>query len=394
MPASPKPTEPAEPNNRHDAFMERDKLTRARRWVIKIGSSLVTAKGQGLDREAIADWCSQIAALRAEGRQIVLVSSGAVAEGMARLGLKKRPTDIHELQAAAAVGQMGLVRAWELGFEAHGTRAAQILLTHEDVADRGRYLNARGTLNTLLELGVVPVVNENDTVATDEIRLGDNDTLGAMTANLIEADLLVILTDQDGLFDADPRSNPDAKLVSEASLAEPQLVAMAGDSKGVLGRGGMRTKLSAAHIAARSGAATVIAHGRAPDALLQIGRGQSIGSLLKPAQGVMAARKRWIAGQLQVRGQFHLDEGAAQVLKAQGKSLLPVGVRQASGNFERGDLVACIAPDGREIARGLSNYGSGDAQRILGARGDELAQRLGHPAEPELIHRDNLVLTG
>jgi len=374
--------------------MERDKLTRARRWVIKIGSSLVTAKGQGLDREAIADWCSQIAALRAEGRQIVLVSSGAVAEGMARLGLKKRPTDIHELQAAAAVGQMGLVRAWELGFEAHGTRAAQILLTHEDVADRGRYLNARGTLNTLLELGVVPVVNENDTVATDEIRLGDNDTLGAMTANLIEADLLVILTDQDGLFDADPRSNPDAKLVSEASLAEPQLVAMAGDSKGVLGRGGMRTKLSAAHIAARSGAATVIAHGRAPDALLQIGRGQSIGSLLKPAQGVMAARKRWIAGQLQVRGQFHLDEGAAQVLKAQGKSLLPVGVRQVSGNFERGDLVACIAPDGREIARGLSNYGSGDAQRILGARGDELAQRLGHPAEPELIHRDNLVLTG
>jgi len=374
--------------------MERDKLTRARRWVIKIGSSLVTAKGQGLDREAIADWCSQIAALRAEGRQIVLVSSGAVAEGMARLGLKKRPTDIHELQAAAAVGQMGLVRAWELGFEAHGTRAAQILLTHEDVADRGRYLNARGTLNTLLELGVVPVVNENDTVATDEIRLGDNDTLGAMTANLIEADLLVILTDQDGLFDADPRSNPDAKLVSEASLAEPQLVAMAGDSKGVLGRGGMRTKLSAAHIAARSGAATVIAHGRAPDALLQIGRGQSIGSLLKPAQGVMAARKRWIAGQLQVRGQFHLDEGAAQVLKAQGKSLLPVGVRQVSGNFERGHLVACIAPDGREIARGLSNYGSGDAQRILGARGDELAQRLGHPAEPELIHRDNLVLTG
>ena len=374
--------------------MERDKLTRARRWVIKIGSSLVTAKGQGLDRAAIADWCAQIAALRNEGRQIVLVSSGAVAEGMARLGLKKRPTDIHELQAAAAVGQMGLVRAWELGFEEHGLRAAQILLTHEDVADRGRYLNARGTLNTLLELGVVPVINENDTVATDEIRFGDNDTLGAMTANLIEADLLVILTDQDGLFDSDPRSNPDAKLVSEASLADTHLALMAGDSKGVLGRGGMRTKLSAAHIAARSGAATVIAHGRAPEALLQIGRGVSIGSLLKPAQGVMAARKRWIAGQLQVRGQFHLDEGAAQVLRGQGKSLLPVGVKRATGTFERGDLVACLDPSGQEIARGLSNYSSAEALRILGARRDDLVQRLGYVGEPEMIHRDNMVLVG
>ncbi|MDB5968815.1 MAG: glutamate 5-kinase [Hydrocarboniphaga sp.] len=374
--------------------MERDKLTRARRWVIKIGSSLVTAKGQGLDRAAIIDWCAQIAALRAEGRQIVLVSSGAVAEGMARLGLKKRPSDLHELQAAAAVGQMGLVRAWELGFEQHGILAAQILLTHEDIADRSRYLNARGTMNTLLELGVVPVVNENDTVATDEIRLGDNDTLGAMTANLIEADLLVILTDQDGLFDSDPRSNPDAKLVSEASLADPLLALMAGDSKGVLGRGGMRTKLSAAHIAARSGAATVIAHGRAPEALLQIGRGLSIGSLLKPAQGVMGARKRWIAGQMQVRGQFHLDEGAAQVLRGQGKSLLPVGVKQATGNFERGDLVACLDPSGQEIARGLSNYGIADALRILGARRDDLAQRLGYVGEPEMIHRDNLVLVG
>jgi len=374
--------------------MERDKLTQARRWVIKIGSSLLTAKGQGLDRAAIADWCAQIAALRAEGRQIVLVSSGAVAEGMARLGLKKRPTDIHELQAAAAVGQMGLVRAWELGFEAHGLHAAQILLTHEDVADRGRYLNARGTLKTLLDLGVVPVVNENDTVATDEIRLGDNDTLGAMTANLIEADLLVILTDQDGLFDSDPRSNPDAKLVSEASLADPMLALMAGDSKGVLGRGGMRTKLSAAHIAARSGATTVIAHGRAHEALLQIGRGQQVGTLLKPAQGVMAARKRWIAGQLQVRGQFHLDEGAAQVLRGQGKSLLPVGVKRVVGTFERGDLVACLDPGGQEVARGLSNYSSAEAQRILGARRDDLAQRLGYVGEPEMIHRDNMVLVG
>lgn len=374
--------------------MDRQTLTRARRWVIKIGSSLVTAKGQGLDREAIADWCAQIAALRSEGRQIVLVSSGAVAEGMARLGLKKRPAILHELQATAAVGQMGLVRAWELGFESHGLRAAQILLTHEDIADRGRYLNSRSTLNTLLEFGVVPVVNENDTVSTDEIRLGDNDTLGAMTANLIEADLFVILTDQDGLFDSDPRTNPEARLVSEASLAEPQLAAMAGDSKGVLGRGGMRTKLSAANIAARSGAATVIAHGRAPEALRQIARGQAIGTLLKPAQTVMAARKRWIAGQLQVRGQLHLDEGAAQVLRGQGKSLLPVGVKRIEGQFDRGDLVACIDPNGSEVARGLVNYGAAETLRILGAKREEVAQRLGYPGEPELVHRDNLVLVG
>lgn len=374
--------------------MDRSKLRSARRWVIKIGSSLVTAKGQGLDHAAIRDWCAQIAALRADGRQIVLVSSGAVAEGMARLGLKKRPAILHELQAAAAVGQMGLVRAWELGFEQHGLRAAQILLTHEDVADRGRYLNARGTLTTLLELGAVPVVNENDTVSTDEIRLGDNDTLGALTVNLIEAELLVILTDQDGLFDADPRSHPQARLVSEASLAEPQLAAMAGSSKGELGRGGMRTKLAAAHIAARSGAATVIAHGRAPEALLRIARGEAIGSLLKPAQGVMAARKRWIAGQLQVRGQFHLDEGAAQVLRAQGKSLLPVGVWRVEGRFERGDLVACVDAQGREVARGLSNYGAEEALRLLGARREELQQRLGYPGEPELIHRDNMVVLG
>ncbi len=373
--------------------MNRHKLKATRRWVIKIGSSLVTAKGQGLDHAAIRDWCTQIAALRSEGREIVLVSSGAVAEGMARLGLKKRPSVLHELQAAAAVGQMGLVRAWELGFEAHALRAAQILLTHDDVADRGRYLNARGTFNTLLEFGVVPVVNENDSVATDEIRLGDNDTLGALTVNLIEADVLVILTDQDGLFDADPRGNPDAKLVSEASLSEPALVAMAGDSKGELGRGGMRTKLSAANIAARSGAMTVIAHGRAPDALLQIARGDRIGTLLTPAQTVMAARKRWIAGQLQVRGRLFLDDGAVGVLKAQGKSLLPVGVRRIEGQFERGDLVVCLDADGREIARGLSNYGAAETARILGAKREEVSARLGYVGEPELIHRDNLVVS-
>ncbi|HEY0974455.1 MAG TPA: glutamate 5-kinase [Solimonas sp.] len=370
----------------------RDKLRHTRRWVIKVGSSLVTAKGQGLDHVAIRDWCTQIARLRADGVQVVLVSSGAVAEGMARLGLSKRPSALHELQAAAAVGQMGLVRAYEAEFNTHGLKAAQILLTHDDVANRSRYLNARGTFNTLLDFGVVPVVNENDSVATDEIRLGDNDTLGALTVNLVEADLLVILTDQDGLFDADPRNNPDARLVSEAELSDPRLVGMAGDSKGVLGRGGMRTKLTAAYTAARSGAATVIAYGRRQDVLQEIRQGVSVGSLLLPAQGIMAARKRWIAGQMQLRGTLHLDAGAARVLREQGRSLLPVGVQAVDGDFDRGDLVACVDPDGREIARGLSNYDAGEARKLLGARREELAQRLGYPGDAELIHRDNLVI--
>lgn len=370
----------------------RETLNTSRRWVIKVGSAMVTARGRGLDREAIADWCAQIAALRAQGRQVVLVSSGAVAEGMARLGMSKRPTNLHGLQAAAAVGQMGLIRAYETEFEKHGLRAAQILLTHDDVSDRGRYLNARGTLNTLLELGVVPVVNENDTVATDEIRLGDNDTLGALTVNLIEADLLVILTDQQGLYDSDPRNNPDAKLLSEADLSDPNLGGMAGETKGELGRGGMRTKLTAAHWAARSGAATVIAYGRTPDALLKIAAGESIGTLLKPAQSVMASRKRWIAGQLQVRGRLTLDAGAVKVLREQGRSLLPVGVRQVSGEFDRGDLVLCLDAEGREIARGLANYGAAEATRIAGAPSTDIETRLGYPGEPELIHRDNLVL--
>jgi glutamate 5-kinase len=373
--------------------MSRERLKTARRWVIKIGSSLLTARGQGLDHEAIRGWCEQIAKLRAEGRQVVLVSSGAVAEGMARLGLKKRPGVLHELQAAAAVGQMGLVRAWELGFEMHGIRAAQILLTHEDVADRSRYLNARATLKSLLDFGAVPVVNENDTVSTDEIRLGDNDTLGALTCNLIEADLLVILTDQDGLFDADPRIKPDARLVPEIALSAPELNVMAGDSKGDLGRGGMRTKLSAARIAARSGASTAIAFGKEPRVLERLSAGESLGTLLLPDAGAMSARKRWIAGQLQARGRLHLDAGAVGVLRSQGKSLLPVGVKRVEGSFDTGDLVICLDPDGGDVARGLSNYSAAEAAKILGAKRDELAARLGYPGEPELIHRDNLVLS-
>ncbi len=370
----------------------RQKIAQTRRWVVKVGSSLVTAKGQGLDHAAIADWCAQIARLRESGKQLVLVSSGAVAEGMARLGLKKRPSVLHELQAAAAVGQMGLVRAYEDEFKKHGLRAAQILLTHEDVADRGRYLNARSTFNTLLDLNVVAVVNENDTVSTDEIRLGDNDTLGALTVNLIQGDLLVILTDQEGLYDSDPRSNPQAQLISHAELSDTRLVAMAGDSKGELGRGGMRTKLSAAYTAARSGASTVIAHGRKPDVLLRVAQGEDLGTLLTPAQEPMAARKRWIAGQMQLRGKLHLDDGAARVLREQGRSLLPVGVLRLEGSFERGDLVACIDAKGAEIARGLCNYSAAEAQKILGVKSDDIAARLGYPGEKELIHRDNLVV--
>lgn len=373
--------------------MNRQRVQDARRWVIKIGSSLVTASGRGLDHEAIRQWCAQIAALRTQGRQVVLVSSGAVAEGMSRLGLARRPATLPGLQAAAAVGQMGLVRAWELGFEAHGLRAAQVLLTHEDVADRGRYLNARATLKAIIDFGAVPVVNENDTVSTDEIRLGDNDTLGALTANLIEAEVLVILTDQDGLFEADPRLHPDARLVSEIELSAPQLTSMAGDSKGELGRGGMRTKLSAARIAARSGALTAIAHGRSPQILERLAAGELIGSLLLPDIGVMGARKRWIAGQLQARGRLRLDAGAAAVMRQNiGRSLLPVGVRVVEGEFERGDLVICLDPEGREVARGLSNYAATEARRILGAGRGEILQRLGYPGAEEMIHRDNMTV--
>lgn len=373
---------------------QRSKLAGTRRWVIKVGSSLVTAKGAGLDHAAIADWCAQIARLRAAGVQVVLVSSGAVAEGMARLGLRQRPTLLHELQAAAAVGQMGLVRAYESEFGRHDIRAAQVLFTHDDVSDRDRYLNAQSTLNALLDFGVVPVVNENDTVSTDEIRLGDNDTLAALTVNLVQADVLVLLTDQEGLYEADPRSNPDAQLVSGIDLSDPRLPAMAGDSKGVLGRGGMRTKVRAAQIAARSGAMTLIAHGRHPDVLAALHAGEMVGSLLRPAQGVMAARKRWIAGQLQVRGRLIIDDGAVRVLREQGRSLLPVGVRGVEGEFVRGDLVACVDGQGREVARGLCRFSAEDARRVAGAKTDELLDRLGHYSEPEMIHRDNLVVLG
>lgn len=367
-------------------------VSEAQRWVIKVGSSLVTNAGAGLEHETIAAWVAQIAALRAAGKEVVLVSSGAVAEGMARTGRSRRPSEVHDLQAVAAIGQMGLIQAYETAFSQHDLHAAQILLTHDDVDQRERYLNARGALSTLLDWGVIPIVNENDTVATDEIRLGDNDTLAALVANLVEADVLVILTDQKGLFTADPRQDPNAELVREAPLDDPRLQAMAGEGRGELGRGGMRTKLLAAIWAARSGASTVIAPGAEANVLGRLAGGESVGTWLYPVSGPMTARKRWIAGQHQLRGRLVLDAGAVRVLLEKGKSLLPVGVTAIRGRFRRGDLVACVDAGGEEIARGLSNYSSVDARRLVGKSSDQIAEVLGRPGDSELIHRDNLVI--
>ncbi|MDH3979781.1 MAG: glutamate 5-kinase [Gammaproteobacteria bacterium] len=364
-----------------------------RRWVIKIGSSLLTNDGQGLDVDAIGAWVEQMVALRKAGCEVLLVSSGAVAEGMTRLGWGQRPHALHELQAAAAVGQMGLVQAYESRFQQFGLHTAQILLTHEDLADRQRYLNARSTLRTLLKLGVIPVVNENDTVTTDEIRFGDNDTLAALVANLVEADLLVFLTDQDGLYEGDPRGNPDVRFIAESAADDAALEQMAAGTGGALGRGGMLTKVRAARRAARSGTLTLIAPGRQAGILTRIADGEQIGTRLYPSSVPLAARKQWLAGQLQVRGRLTLDAGAATVLRGAGSSLLSVGVARVEGEFERGDVVACVSPDGDEIARGLVNYSAVDAKRIIGQPSSRIEELLGYVDEPELIHRDNLVLT-
>jgi glutamate 5-kinase len=364
----------------------------ASRLVIKVGSSLVTNEGAGLDAVAIARWATQIAALRAGGREVVMVSSGAIAEGMKRLGWTRRPHAMHELQAAAAVGQMGLAQVYESCFRGHGLQTAQVLLTNADLADRSRYLNARSTLKTLLALGVIPVINENDTVATDEIKVGDNDTLGSLVANLIEADVLVILTDQTGLYTADPRRDPAATLVAEARAGDPALERMAGGAGSAIGKGGMITKILAAKRAARSGAHTVIASGREPDVLTRLAAGEAIGTLLVADTAPLAARKQWLADHMQLSGRLALDAGAVRALAAGGKSLLPIGVRAVEGDFERGALVACCAPDGREIARGLVNYGATEARRIAGRASGEIESVLGYVDEPELIHRDNLVV--
>jgi glutamate 5-kinase len=364
----------------------------ARRIVVKVGSSLVTAEGRGLDHAALSRWAEQIAALTRQGKEVVLVSSGAIAEGIARLGWKKRPKAVNELQAAAAVGQMGLVQAYESIFRTHDLHAAQVLLTHEDLADRKRYLNARTTLRTLLELRVVPIINENDTVATDEIRLGDNDTLGALVTNLIEADCLIILTDQPGLYTADPRKSPDATLVIDAHAGDPELERMAGGAGSNVGTGGMLTKILAAKRAARSGAHTVICSGHEERVLLRLATGEAIGSQLVARQAPLAARRQWLADHLQLRGGVVLDAGAVRALQEEGKSLLPVGVKGVTGEFERGEVVAVVDTDGREIARGLANYSAGEARRIAGKPSSAIEPLLGYMDEPELIHRDNLVL--
>lgn len=367
-------------------------VTHAQRLVAKVGSSLVTNEGRGLDRAAVAHWASQIAALHKQGKQIVLVSSGAIAEGMARLGWRKRPSVMHELQAAAAVGQMGLCQAYEAAFAEYGLRTAQILLTHEDLADRHRYLNARSTLFALLRLGVVPIVNENDTVVTDEIRLGDNDTLGALVTNLIEADTLIILTDQRGLYDSDPRKNPGATFMSHAQAGDPALEAMAGGAGSGIGTGGMLTKVLAAKRAAHSGAHTIIASGHERNVLTRLAQGEFIGSELRAVLPVWSARKQWLADHLRLRGRVVLDDGAVQALMREGKSLLPIGVTDVEGEFGRGDVVACVDSQGRECARGLINYSSVDTRRILRQPSSQIARILGSMTEPELMHRDNLVV--
>ena len=367
-------------------------IAEAASLVVKVGSSLVTNEGRGLDREAIANWARQIATLCRGGKRVVLVSSGAIAEGMLRLGLAKRPKAIHELQAAAAVGQMGLAQVYETAFRDQGLKTAQILLTHDDLADRKRYLNARSTLVTLLDLGVVPVINENDTVVTDEIKFGDNDTLGALVANLIDADALVILTDQSGLYTADPRRDPAARFVDRAEAGDPSLEAMAGGAGSALGKGGMITKILAAKRAAKSGAHTVIASGRETDVLVRLAAGESIGTALVAGVQRVAARKSWMSDHLQVRGSLTLDAGAARALLAGGRSLLPIGVTEVSGEFERGEVVAIRADDGREIARGLVNYAASEARRIRRHPSSEIESILGFVDEDELVHRDNLVL--
>jgi glutamate 5-kinase len=368
-------------------------LRDAKRIVVKVGSSLVTNEGRGLDATAIGQWCEQLAALVKDGREVIMVSSGAIAEGMKRLGWAVRPKAVHELQAAAAVGQMGLAQVYETKLRENGIGSAQVLLTHADLADRERYLNARSTLLTLLHLGVVPVINENDTVVNDEIKFGDNDTLGALVANLIEADVLIILTDQAGLFSADPRKDPKAYFIHQANAGDPKLEAMAGGAGSSIGSGGMITKILAAKRAAGSGASTVIAWGREPKVLIRLSQGEAVGTLLQAQTQKQQARKQWMADHLQLRGSVTVDDGAASMLRDAGKSLLPIGMTRVAGDFSRGDVIAVRNASGAEIARGLANYSSAEARLICRKPSSEFEKLLGYIAEPEMLHRTNLVLT-
>lgn len=364
----------------------------AKRIVVKVGSSLVTKEGKGVDQEAIAIWARQVAELKKKGIDVVWVSSGAVAEGVARLGWTKRPKRIHEQRAAAAVGQMGIIQAYEKNFMACGMQTAQILMTHADLANRERYLNAKQTLLTLLNLNVVPIINENDTVVTNEIKVGDNDTLGALVTNLIEAEILVILTDQIGLFTADPRSNPKAELVKVGKADDPKYELMAGGAGSDIGKGGMLTKVRAAKRASQSGASTIIASGREKDVLIRLAEGQSIGTLLYGDRKKLSARNQWMMDHLQLKGHCIVDDGAAAAIRA-GKSLLPVGVKAVEGQFLRGEVIACLDMEGNEICRGLVNYSSDDARRIMGLHSDEILEELGFLDQRELIHQDNMAFT-
>lgn len=372
---------------------QREKIKTTKRWVVKIGSALLTNDGTGLNHAGISSWVKQIVQLKKQDIDVVLVSSGAVAEGMSRIGLSKRPEELHELQAAAAIGQMGLIQSYESQFQQFDLHTAQVLLTHDDLSNRKRYLNARSTLNTLLKFNVIPVVNENDTVVTDEIRFGDNDTLAALVANLIEAEVLILLTDQEGLFNKDPRQFADATLISESNIDNDTLDSMVQGESGNLGRGGMLTKLSAARLAARSACTTVIASGNETDVLQKIQQGRMLGSLLFTDKEALSARKQWLAGHLKNCGRLTLDDGAVKALKHSGKSLLPIGVKKVEGDFVRGEMVVCINKQGLEIARGLVNYNADEAVKIMSKPGFKIESILGYVGEQELINRDNLVLT-
>lgn len=371
----------------------RKRLRSARRWIIKVGSSILTNDGQGLDRTIINAWTADIAALLDQGHEVVLVSSGSIAEGLVRLGWTERPKAVNELQAAAAVGQMGLVQAYESGFQAFNRNTAQVLLTHDDISDRRRYLNARATLNTLISHGVVPIVNENDTVTTAEIRLGDNDTLAAQVANLIDADVLVLLTDQQGLFDKDPRKHTDAVLLERADASDPAVQALAGPSGTALGSGGMGTKVKAAERAAQAGTTTIVAAGREPNIIARLAAGEPLGTMFTSQQVPVVARKRWLANHLRSNGELLLDPGACAAVKNKGVSLLAVGIRECRGEFGRGALVSCVDANGVEVARGLANYNANEIRQVLGLASDQFVGKLGYALEPEIIHRDNLVVT-
>ena len=369
-----------------------ENLSQARLLVVKVGSSLVTAEGRGIDQQALAQWAAQIAQLNKRGVQVIFVSSGAIAEGIKRLGWPRRPKALNELQAAAAVGQMGIAQAYENAFAPHNINTAQILLTHEDLSNRTRYLNARSTLRTLLAHGIVPIINENDTVTTDEIKLGDNDTLGALVTNLVEADALVILTDQQGLYDSDPRKNPQARLINRIAAEHPDLESMAGGVGSAVGTGGMYTKVTAAQRAALSGAAPVVARGREPEVLVRLIQGDAVGTLFTSEHSRINARKQWLLGQVQLSGRVVVDEGAARAVAEQHASLLPVGCVRAEGHFYRGELVAVVDGGGKEIARGLANYNSSETAKILRTPSAQIERKLGYVMEDELIHRDNMAL--